>query len=263
MASSYKLSDLVERFDGTGDVAEWIADYELATELREEEQPQKLLPLFLRGRAKLVWSQLDDASKSNFGKCKAALIAAFGADCFDAYARFVATRWTGEPPEVLMQTLRRLATLALIGDKPLTAAFVHALPDEVAGVLRATVKTTEKSPAEVVAAARPLLNMYAKSRALTFPASPVKIEDRADELVAVAAGGRRSPHAARKQHGDARKTKCSRCEGPHPVSKCKAPPPKRHCWTCGATDHFARNCPEGQGNGEGRQRAPADLPNHR
>ncbi len=234
-----RVSDIVQCFNGEGDVVQWIEKLELVAELRGITDVQKILPLFLEGPAFAVYREMNSAQKGDLSAIKNALTDAFSLNPFQAYEQFIRRKWCDEPVDVFLSDLRRLAKCAGIeNEELLRRAFVVGLPPGVSRELRALVKIDSLNLSEILTRARALLAEQVEGN-YSYVAT------------------------ARKDGKMRRETKrCFRCDGPHLMKDCKVSRLRRIvCWTCGEEGHVARQCSqENQGNGSGRAGAPVALP---
>ena len=237
--ASVRISDIVQCFNGEGDVVQWLEKLELVAELHEITNVQKLLPLFLEGQAFAVFKELGAAEKGNLSAIKAALTDAFALNPFQAYEQLTRRKWCDEPVDFFLSDLRRLAKVAGIENEELIRrAFVVGLPPGVSRELRALAKIDSLSLSDVLTRARALL--------------AEQVEGDCNYVA-----------TARKDEKMKRESKrCFRCDGPHLIKDCKAFRSRRVvCWTCGEEGHVARQCSQReQGNGNGRAGAPVALP---
>jgi hypothetical protein len=241
-----RLHDVIGRFSGgsNDDVTVWLRQVALVAKLQKIEDLADVLPLFLDGAAMSVYEHMKEADKGDVAKITSALKAAFCPDKFEAYEEFhTRTRRAGEPVEVFLSELRRLAALAgLETDALLLSAFVTGLPRTVSAQLRAVPKIGDMALDEVVSTARSLMSDVVRQEKnnnsdLLFGAV-AKIE--------TAALGKRAPSTT------TRPLQCFGCGGPHPRRLC----PQRKCFRCGEVGHLISAC-TASGNGTWESRAPA------
>ena len=235
-AANVRISDVVRPFSGDGDVVQWICKLEMVAKLRGTTELSNFLPLFLEGPAFDVYSEMEESSKKDDEKIKKALIDAFGTNAFQAYELLAKRSWNGEPVDVYLSDLRRLAKLADVESEALLRrAFIVGLPPAVSRELRAVAKIDQMNLASILERARALM---------------------AEQVVgatAAVAAQRRQPQRTSSQPNQPRR-QCYRCGGPHLVRSCKSPVT---CWTCGADGHRSSEC---AGNERGETSAPGAFP---
>lgn len=225
---------MIEVFDGTTDVVEWISRTELICSHRGVDITE-VLPLRLTGGAFAVWSQLPSEDRTSATAIKAALHAAFALDENAAYDAFVVRRLGhGESADVFLADLRRLAGLfGGVPERTLKCAFIAGLPDGVRKTIRAGSKAENLDITDVLTRARAILG---------------------DERVALAVTSDKTRPRTLKQT-------------PQPLDRTRVRQESqgsRRCWVCGEPSHLAARCPRRAGNavGDGAS-APASSPARR
>lgn len=239
---------MVRCFDGTGDVSSWLKKATLVAKLKEIKRLECFYPLYLEGDAFAVYDQMDDADKEDASKIEQALRTAFEVDRYEAYDLLRSRRWTpGEPVDVFLTDLRRLAKLASVTDEEvIRGAFVVGLPREVSMQLRAAAESSTCKIANLCEQARILLSQHQQWK----------------EGSNFAAVGRVDRHRQRQPERmlapSQRHLKCYICDGAHLTKSCPSKVDSRTCWRCGETGHLARNCSaQPAGNDTGKSSAPA------
>ena len=172
---SIKLTDVVQRYDGSTDFAEWCDKLELVASLQDIKDLTKFLPLFLTGGAFSVYKGLAVDVRADFTKMKSALMVAFSSDQFAAYEELQGRKLrSGETVDVYLSELTRVARLvdSGISEGFIKCAFLSGLPIEVRQQLRAACSVTTLKLSEVVERARALVN----TGAVGFAA---RVEERA------------------------------------------------------------------------------------
>ena len=142
--TTIKLTDVVRRFDGSGDVVVWLERLEMVAELQKLGDLSVVIPLFLEGAAYDVYAQMDASVRRDAEKLKNSLKFAFGMSPALAFAKFKARGLeVGESPDAFLADLRRLArTVAAGGDDStvdsfVVCQFVDGLPEPTRTQLRA------------------------------------------------------------------------------------------------------------------------------
>lgn len=224
----FKVTDLLQTFNGEGDVVEWLNKVELVAKLREIKDLENIIPLFLTGSAYSVYNELSDSAKKSADEIKTALLQAFSLNTFQAYEQLVKRIWCNESVDVYLTDLRRLARLADVSsDKLLVRAFVVGLPGVVSRELRAMASVNKLSLKDVVDRGRALMAEMIE-RPIDFVAVA---EDKLDQVGTL---------GQNKVQG----RRCFRCGGPHLIKFCKSKG-EVVCWTCGQKGHISRNCNSG------------------
>ena len=154
-----RLTDVIQRFNGSGDVAVWMRQVKLASELLNVEDAAKIIPLFLEGDAFAIYEDLSEADKKDKTKIEEALVRAFGLDPFRAYEQFSRrTLQSGECVDAYLMDLKRLAGLAKIkSDALIRVAFTVGLPKRVSTLLRAYSNVNEMTLEAIASTARSLV----------------------------------------------------------------------------------------------------------
>ena len=227
MSSTVKLHDVVRCFDGEGDVSVWLRKFRLVTSLRKMSDLHEVLPLFLENKAFAVYEQLKDEDKAAFEKIEQALLDAFAASPFRAYAEFkTLTCGDGESADVFLTELRRLAVLARIADEKLIrCAFVTGMPPMVSAQLQATPKILDMPLDDVVIITRALLTQHADASLGAAAAVPPAIGTRTLSTRPSGGAARRPPS-------------CSKCGGAHLWKWCNL----TQCFQCNEMGHTSRHC---------------------
>ena len=201
---------LIEEYDGSKDVVEWLDKVELVCNIRKIGDLSVVIPLRLTGGAFSVYQQLDADAKKNGEAIKSALKSAFGLDSFLAYEKFTKRQIKeGESVDVYLADLKRLSSLfGCTSEKLISCAFTSGLPDRVKQALRAGARIESMTLSEIVERARMLLT-----------------EDADKDIVFFGRGRYYEKERVSKSNDFQRKVK------------------SRLCFSCGKPNHFARDCP--------------------
>ena len=201
---------------------------------------ESFLPLFLAGPAFAVYKQLPESDKEDYGKLKAALLTAFGINCYTAYDELQKrVLRDGEPVDVYLADIKRL--VAHIGQKdaePISkCAFMAGLPGDVSMQLKSMASVEKLSLPELVARARIMLST--RESEMACAAGYQKAKGTCFNCGSTSHMARECPKSTRRNY---------------------QPRYVRRCFICDQTSHIARNCPEKLGNGQGEPSAPGVSP---
>ena len=241
---SIKLTDVVKRFSGEGDVVAWVEQLELVAQLQASEMDlAKVIPLFLEGAAYDVYAQMDAGDRADATALKRRLRAAFGLSPSLAFNRFKSrTLMQGESPDAFLAELRRLArTVADGGDEEtvdqfVLCQFVDGLPEPTRSQVRALKSGGAWSLAAALQCAKSmLLEQVESGTGGGFLGAGEKH----------AQGGGAGREESRARGGPPRCYGCGRVGHLH--AQCR----ERRCHKCQEVGHIKRDCPTAvQGNGD-------------
>ena len=242
--ASVKLTDIISKYEGisSGDFTEWVEKLELVAALQNVSDLKSFMPLFLSGPAFAVYKQLTEEEKADYVKMKAALLSAFGVNCYVAYEQLQRrVLQENEPVDVYLADLRRLVSLMGQGaaEPLLKCAFMAGLPPDVSIQLKYVAAVEKLGLGDLIARARMILSTrssdiscavgYQKQRGTCF-------------------GCGSTSHMLRDCPKSAKRNAATR--------------PKR-CFVCNDVSHIARYCPNNdvkQGKGQGEASAPGVSP---
>src|SRR5678816_2835292 len=135
--NNLKISDLVKNFNGEEDIDEWIIKFNLIKDLNNIKNEEKILPMFLEGKALTVYTQLNEDAKKSGNVIKQKLREAFGEDPFNAYSRLINKKWRGESADVFMMEIQKIAkTIGIKDDLMIKHAFINGMPEYICKELR-------------------------------------------------------------------------------------------------------------------------------
>ena len=63
---SFKFTDVIRQFDGSGDFSEWVRKLELVAKAQKIEELENFLPLFLAGGAFSVYENFNEKIKNDY-----------------------------------------------------------------------------------------------------------------------------------------------------------------------------------------------------
>ena len=153
-----KLSDLIPTYDGTTDVSQWLQQLEVATTAASITNVTKILPAFLRGDAFAVFANLPADKRARYEAISEALTTAFGMDEHVAFQELVTRRWReGEPVDVFVADLRRLASLAGVQERVVRMVLLNGLLGQVGMQIKTTPGIKTMTMDQVVTLARALM----------------------------------------------------------------------------------------------------------
>lgn len=237
--ASVKLSDIIQKYEdsSSGDFSEWLEKLELVAKLQDITELQTFLPLFLAGPAFAVYKQLSESDKETYESLKAALLVAFGVNCYAAYDQLQKrVLQEGEPVDVYLADIKRL--VAQMGQQDaeplLKCAFMAGLPVEINMQLRSLACVERLCLSELVTRARMMMSTKNSELACASGAVPKS------------------------------RSGCFTCGNPKHRARDSPKKQVRKCYACGEPGHFARQCLKKvswQGNDQGGASAP-DVPPH-
>ena len=119
MATSTKVdtSKLISMFDGSGDLAAWIAKVELVAKLTKVEDKALFLPLYLEGGALSLYLELREEERTDYNLLTKALTRAYCDSEFAAYSKFRAMKWTGGAVDEYYNEIRKHAKMQVLKEK--------------------------------------------------------------------------------------------------------------------------------------------------
>lgn len=255
---SVKLTDIITKYVDSatsGDFADWIEKLELVAKLQGITDLKTFLPLFLNGAAFAVYKQLPEHETSDYARLKAALLQAFGVNCYAAYEMLQRrVLQEGETVDVYLAEIRKLVTLIGIGNvEPLLkCAFMAGLPSDIAVQLKSVAAVETLGLNELVNRARMILSTRSSDAtcAVGYNSSP---KPRFGSCFACGNAGHFARDCPQQRGGE---------RGSRPSFN-----RKRTCFICDEEGHLARFCPkkgdtQKVGNSQGGASAPDASPGH-
>ena len=161
--NTLKLTDLIEKYNGSSDIEEWLDRFLLVMKLRNVsiKDYADFMALMLEGPALNVYRQLADSKKSKYEDIMVALRRAFGLTKFEAYEKFINRKLhSGEAPDTFMASLNGYLRGMNMEEEDsvqlLICQFVKGLPDSVSPLVKAFVADMETTQ-QVVDCAKSVL----------------------------------------------------------------------------------------------------------
>jgi len=228
---SSKILDLIKPFGGSKkeeEIDNWILKFELVIKTRNLKNEECLLPLLLEKEALAVFLELSDEDKKSGERIKSKLRTVFGENPFYAFGKLVSLKWAGEPVDVFLAEIRRLARAANVHHELVVKrTFVNGFPKSIGISLRSSPDIEECRVEDIVARARVLTECWQTSSGGSIVAKRSSIFSGVNIRNSL---------------------KCFECDGPHLKRNC--PRMLVTCFKCGMKGHMAGSCRINyQGNG--------------
>ena len=147
-----RLSEIVLKFDGKGDVVAWIQQVRIAKRIMQlaDADLADLASLALKGKAFAVYQEMPPGKRADFEEIAEALMTAFAEDKLSAQAAASERKYMeGEGVDAYLNKLKRLGRIAKASEDTIQCWFILGLPTEVAEQFRATPKV-HSLPQEMV-----------------------------------------------------------------------------------------------------------------
>ena len=106
-----RLSEIVSKFDGEGDVAAWIEQVRIAKRIMQlaDADLADLASLALKGKAFAVYQEMPPGNRTDFEKIAEALMTAFAEDFLSAHVAASERKYVeGEGVDAYLNELKRL-----------------------------------------------------------------------------------------------------------------------------------------------------------
>ena len=235
-------TDMVKPFSGEGDVVAWVAKVELVASLAGVTKVEDFLPLFLEGSALSVYLEMSATDKKDKDRIIQRLKEVYADSPFVAYRKLMRMNWVGEPVDVFVTEIRRLAGLAgFVGtevEKVVRLTFINSLPESVSVELQQLDGVATMSVSDLLKRARILTANVGSSQAGS--SAVVVPQTRRDDT----RGGRTGKRGGGE--GSGFRGKCFTCGGPHMARFCQDKKVVQ-CFKCGKEGHLSYHC-ESAGN---------------
>ena len=122
-----RLSEIVSKFTGEGDVAAWVRQVRIAKRVMrlEDSDLADLASLALKDKAFAVYEEMEEADKLDFEKIVEVLMTAFAEDPISAYAALGDRKYvTGEGVDVYLNELKRMGWIAMAAEVSVKFLFI-------------------------------------------------------------------------------------------------------------------------------------------
>ena len=176
------MNEIVSKFSGEGDVAQWIRQVRIAKRVMrlEDLDLADLASLALKDRAFAIYEEMEEDDKTNFEKIAEALLTALAEDPISAHVAFIDRKdVAGEGVDSYLNELKRLGRIAKASETTVKFRFITGLSADVAERLRATPKIHNLQQTRVLEMARAMVQIKEASAVMVA----------AEEVIAVAKSG--------------------------------------------------------------------------
>ncbi len=130
-----KIEKVIKPFTGEGDISSWLTKIELVAKLTKTKDLTCLIPMYLEGGALAVYLEMSSEVQEDIQKLKSGLLRAFADSPFTAFSKLKSSRWNGEPIDIYVTELRKLARECGFEGEALERvvrlALVTAVPEKV------------------------------------------------------------------------------------------------------------------------------------
>lgn len=246
------LLKIVEKYDGTNDISNWLDQLKMLKNVQDvKEELYQLIPLFLKGDAYELYSQLDENVMRDNELLEKALRKSFGIDSFEAFETLRNLRWqNGDCVAVFLAKIRRYASACDIkNDSFILHSFITGLPEAASRQLRTQVRIDEVSIGELVEKAKVILKDL-NENTISMPMPSIKNTNN-PKCFNCGRFGHTSNFCkvTNSVHHDKRVFErqpptCFRCgEKGHVSARCRINTQlSKTCFRCGYTGHVAARC---------------------
>lgn len=257
------LLKVVEKYDGSSDISVWLDQLKTLMRVQKvKEDLHELVPLFLKGDAFELYSQLDEDTIADSKLLEKELRKHFGIDSFEAFDYLRNLKWqNGDSVSVYLAKIRRLATVCDITcESFILHSFITGLPDHVARQLRTQATINSLSLNDLVSKAKVIL----KNTNEDVVAMSMRVQNENGKPKCVKCG--RYGHIGRycygkrfdESQGKRNEINCFLCGGRgHFRAQCPSNFRAKKCFKCGSSDHLSVYCNVHlTENDEGKSSAP-------
>ena len=201
MASRLEASKVIRPFDGEGDVVAWLAKVELVASLTDVKNVAKLVTLYLDGGAVALHLELSEEKREDYNLLSRELLRAYSDSEFVAYSKLRAAKWVGEPVDVFVNSVRKLARGSGFEGEGLEQAvrltLVTGFPDHIAVELQQIPDVESMPVADILKRARILTLSCDRSSGKSVAAPAVTVRPAGQGINSVKCFGCGGPHMVR------------------------------------------------------------------
>ena len=243
---SIRFSDIIEKFDGTGDFSQWIDKLELVAKLQKIKDLESFVPLFLCGSAFDCYKAINEEDRSDYKKVKLILLEKYCSDPALAYEELIRRKLIAdENVESYYADISRLAHLVdpAVSDNFLKSAFMAGLPLDTKEKLRASNDVIKLDFQELIKRTRVIVRSAEVCAASIVSDSSAEVACVAKKLnnfscYSCGQSGHISKYCTTKFRNN---IKCSICNlSGHIARQCS----QRYCYVCGDKTHLSHACPD-------------------